>query len=236
VIDKLTVDDCHHWGPSAQVLKWLIDGLPPEAKVLEIGPGYIPFPRATTFVDFAPKPELARHGKVVTCDLAVARLPFAAKQFDFVYCRHVLEDMYSPFLLCAEMARVAHAGYIETPSPIAELCRGVDGSAPVYRGYHHHRYFVWSRDNELCFLAKYPLIEHMAGNDALLVELLRRGAAYWNTYHAWSGHLRVRHLQNTLDFDMVQDYGALLERALREGKQSIDAFWRQIERHDSAAA
>ena len=48
MIDKLTVDDCHHWGPSAQVLKWLIDGLPPEAKVLEIGPGYIPFPRATT--------------------------------------------------------------------------------------------------------------------------------------------------------------------------------------------
>jgi hypothetical protein len=43
---------------------------------------------------------------------------------------HMLEDMYNPFPICAEMSRVAKAGYVETPSPVAELCRGVDGDKP----------------------------------------------------------------------------------------------------------
>jgi hypothetical protein len=54
------------------------------------------------------------------------KLPFADKEFDFVYSRHVLEDSWNPFALCEEMSRVGKSGYIETPSPIVELGRGVD--------------------------------------------------------------------------------------------------------------
>jgi ubiquinone/menaquinone biosynthesis C-methylase UbiE len=48
-------------------------------------------------------------------------LPYEDKEFDFVYCRHVLEDLIYPFRVIKEMQRVAKAGYIETPSPMAEL-------------------------------------------------------------------------------------------------------------------
>src|ERR1700733_6220826 len=88
-------------------------------------------------------------------------LPFGDKAFDFAYCRHVLEDLYNPFLLCTEMARVAMAGYIQTPSPLAEVCRGVDGNSPSWRGYQHHRFLIWDRNGILCFLSKYPIIEYV---------------------------------------------------------------------------
>jgi hypothetical protein len=65
-----------------------------------------------------------------------------------------MEDMGNPFLLIKEMERVAKAGYIETPSPIAEMGRGVDGSSPPFRGYHHHRFVVWVHEGELRFVVQ----------------------------------------------------------------------------------
>src|SRR5882672_7035798 len=146
----LTTTDPHHWAPIPAVVDWLTNRLPPEAKVLEIGPGHAPFFRADTFVDFAPWPiQGVAPEKLVKCDIATEPLPFEDKSYDFIYCRHVLEDMWNPFHLSKEMERVGKAGYIETPSPIAELCRGVDGGAPPYRGYHHHRWVVWNQAGEL---------------------------------------------------------------------------------------
>lgn len=197
--------------------------IPTDAKVLEVGPGYAPFHRADAFVDFVPVDVPA--DRFHKCDLATEKLPFEDKSFDFVVCKHTLEDMYDPFPLCAEMSRVAKAGYIETPSPIAELCRGVDGlTAPPYRGYHHHRFVVWQTHDELRFVSKYPLIEYMDFSYDDVAERLRQ-PKYWNTYHVWNGELKVRHVQSPLDYDIPSQYGEVLKTAIEDSTRATDAFW-----------
>jgi hypothetical protein len=52
-----------------------------------------------------------------------ARLPFRDKAIDFAICSHVLEHVDDPASFCAELERAAHAGYVETPGPLAETVR-----------------------------------------------------------------------------------------------------------------
>ena len=227
----LTVSDKHHWHPVPQVVTWLAERIAPDAKVLEIGPGNLPFPRANEFVDFVelgPDARAYAQGPVHKIDAACSYLPFPDKSFDFVYARHVLEDMWNPFALCAEMSRVGKAGYIETPSPITELCRGVDGSAPPYRGYHHHRFFVWNYRNELRLVSKYTIVEYLMFDEAQLVALLRAGPKYWNTYHLWEGEINVQHRQSPLHYDITRDYVTLLNDAVRNAVMMADEFWTRI--------
>lgn len=218
----LTAADFHYWAPLADITDWLSAQIPAGAKVLEVGPGHVPFSRADTFVDFNPVNGLDAH-KV---DMACEPLPFADKSFDFIYCRHVLEDMYNPFHLCAEMSRVGKAGYIETPSPVAELSRHVDGGSPSWRGYNHHRYVVWAKNGVLNFVAKFPVVEYldMPEDDANMAAMLRAGPRYWNTYYPWHGSLKVTHLQCPLNFAMPQQYPALLGQAINESVVDTDTF------------
>lgn len=222
---KLTQMDFHFWGPVPQVMGWLDTAIQDGATVLDVGPGHAPFKRATTSVDFVDVPGVPN---LVKCDLTNDRLPFADKSFDFVYCRHLLEDSWNPFPICAEMSRVGKAGYIETPSPIAELARGVDGSSPNYRGYHHHRFLVWCNAGELCFVSKYPLIEHLAMEDQVLIGLLREGPRYWNTYYAWTDGIDVKHLQSPLDFDVGRQYSSVLQDAVRASLDATNKFWKNL--------
>jgi hypothetical protein len=223
----LQATDKHHWAPVEQVVQWLTDGIPKTAKVLEIGPGHIPFPRADVFVDFQPCPQV-KPDQLVMANLAVDPLPFEDKSFDFIYCRHVLEDMYNPILLCNEMSRVGKAGYIEAPSPIAECCRGVDGNAPPYRGYHHHRFIIWTYKNELRLVSKYPILEYLSLDENWMADQLRPSPKYWNTYHLWKDTIDVRHRQNALDFHMLRDYGPMLVDATKSTIDSVNEFWKQV--------
>jgi hypothetical protein len=226
----LTASDPHHWAPIPAVVDWLTNRLPRDARVLEIGPGHAPFKRADTFVDFAPWPiQGVPPEKLIKCDIATEPLPFEDKSFDFVYARHVLEDMWNPFHLCREMERVAKAGYIETPSPIAELCRGVDGGAPPYRGYHHHRWVVWSTAADLRFVTKYPLIEYLDIDESRLVPLLRH-PRYWNTYHLWEDVIYDKHMQSPLHYDIPKDYRNMLNGAVQYTLQEVSAFFSEIDK------
>lgn len=222
----LSAADAHHWHPIPEVIRCLSDGIPDGATVLEIGPGLIPFLRATAFVDFADVP-LARK-PFYKVDLTSERLPFDDKSFDFVYCRHVLEDSWNPFAICAEMSRVGKRGYIETPSPFAELCRGVDGNAPPYRGYHHHRFIIWSDGSQLKFVSKYPLVEYLVAPDAKLASMLRNGPKYWNTYFPWEGSISVRHVQSPQDFNVGINYVDVLNGAIGEAQRATDEFYRGL--------
>jgi hypothetical protein len=208
----LTEQDTKHWAPIPDVIDWLCKRIPDGAKVLEIGPGHVPFPRATEFVDWDAKRALP--GPVHKVDLGADPLPFSDKSFDFIYCRHVLEDMFNPFPLCKEMSRVGKAGYVETPSPIAEMGRGVDGGSPPYRGYHHHRWIVWTDGNVLHFVSKYPMVEYLNLPDKQIVEILRDSPRAWNTFCMWHEEIRVRHLQNPVDYYMPTDYANVIVRAM----------------------
>lgn len=99
-------------------------GIGPSDKVLDIGSGHLPFPFATHLADLALEdgnvgragiPFKHLDGKpVYECN--IEKLPFADKEFDFVYCSHVLEHTDSPEDACRELMRVAKRGYIETPT------------------------------------------------------------------------------------------------------------------------
>jgi hypothetical protein len=207
----------HYWAPFEPMVKVVESLTASKAKVLEVGPGQKPFPMATEYVDWQAWPSL--QGKPVhALNINQDMLPLADKSFDFVYCRHTLEDLYNPFLMCREMGRVGRSGYIETPSPIAEACRGVDYKSPRWRGYHHHRYLIWVENDTLMFLPKYPLGEHVDfGNlENQLVDWLNAHPLYWNTYYFWEGTLRYRLLEHDKDFRILRDYSRLIVGAIQQ--------------------
>lgn len=96
----------------------------PGDKVLDIGSGHIPFPLATHLADISVTDHNAgRAGvpfkylddkPVFECD--VEKTPFADKEFDFVYCSHVLEHAKNPEAACRELMRIGKRGYIECPT------------------------------------------------------------------------------------------------------------------------
>lgn len=119
--------------------------------VLDIGSGHNPHPRADVIVDryITDEDDVAgRSGREVALSdgalfvLADGNaLPFADNTFDFAICSHVLEHIPSIDSFCSELNRVAAAGYIETPSKLAELLRHA----------HYHIWFVSTTTNGLLF-------------------------------------------------------------------------------------
>ena len=122
-------------------------GIAPGDKVLDIGSGHLPFPLATHLADVtldnhaygrAGVPFRHVEGKPVY-ECSVERMPFADKEFDFVYCSHVLEHVQDPETACRELIRVGQRGYIETPTKGKDIFLG--NAAPS----NHSRYFeVWN--------------------------------------------------------------------------------------------
>jgi SAM-dependent methyltransferase len=219
----LTQNDKKHWPPIQSVMDYLTETvIQKDAKVLEVGPGHAPFKRADVSVDFVDVEGLPNLIKV---DLGTQPLPFEDKSFDFVFCRHCLEDMYNPFLLCSEMSRVAKAGYIEMPSPFAELGRGVDGGSPPFRGYHHHRFISWVIGDELRMISKYPFLEYLRFDEPSIDAQLRSGDRYWNTYYLWTDKINVVHRQSPIDFSIPRDYALVLNEAMERSKEATDIFF-----------
>jgi len=156
-------------------------------------------------------------------DVNWGRLPYSDGQVDFLYSRHTLEDLDNPTHFCAEIKRVARAGYIETPSAAAEFCRGVDGGAPPYRGFYHHRCFVWQREGTLLLMPKLPIVEHIRippAEEQRLVDTLNDSPITWNNYHLWSGELRIAWVR----VGNQDEYAALVWQAVQESIANALAF------------
>jgi hypothetical protein len=92
--------------------------------VLDIGPGNRPFSCATEFVG-RKHPKFKSDKPFRELNLNCDPLPYDDQEVAFVYCRHTLEDVDNPEHLLAEIKRVAKAGWIECPSPVSEVTRGV---------------------------------------------------------------------------------------------------------------
>lgn len=233
----ILASDPHYWTPEPKVTAWLkskYEG----GRILEIGPGHSPLPWATTYVDFVDVPGI-HPMDLFKLDISTQPLHWVAdKSFDFVYCRHVIEDMFNPFLILSEMNRVAKAGYVETPSPLAEVCRGVDGSDGnvqiPWRGYHHHRFMAWTFGGELSLISKYAIIEHLKFDEARMGTLLRQSSRYWNTRHYWEGELKFRHLQSPLDYDIPTQYGTVIATGIEKAIASADSFFSTIQTSKAA--
>jgi hypothetical protein len=220
----LTEASKKYWAPIQKVIDYIsTEVIKPDDKVLEIGPGHAPFKRADVSVDFVDVPGVKNFVKID----AANGLPFEDKKFDFVYARHVVEDMWHPFPLIKEMSRVGKAGYIEVPSPFAELGRGVDGSSPPYRGYHHHRWIGWAMGKELRLIGKYPLVEYIPVVNDRVDEALKSDR-YWNSYYLWEGEAQVHHYQSPANFNIPRDYATILNEAMERSKEMTDIFFSKI--------
>lgn len=195
---KLCDDDKKYWSPLPSVINFVASRIGPDARVLDVGPGPAStlFPPANHVVDLFDNeiPNVQFSQVDFRCD----SIPYEDNYFDFVYCRHVLEDLDDPSWLCKEIQRVGKAGYFETPSPLSEMARGIEGTSPQWRGYHHHRHFVYEDGGTLCFLPKSNLIEYMDINDQQIVNLLRSSPYHWNTYFLWEGSFEVKFVSNEL--------------------------------------
>ncbi len=120
----------------------------PQDRVLDVGGGHNPFPRADVIVDIDLCSGHHRNGqsicinnnqKIVQAD--ICNLPFKDKEFDFVVCIHVLEHVQDPGKACTELMRVARRGFIEVPRKWTEF----------YAGHPTHRWLVDEMSGALVF-------------------------------------------------------------------------------------
>lgn len=119
--------------------------------ILDAGSGSFPNPAADILCDGELVDSRHRHGLPVVIDrpFVVARvesLPFRDQAFEFVIASHIAEHVNDPDGFCRELTRVARAGYVETPSPLADWAL-------------HEEYHIWrvrSRRGRLTFSGKRP--------------------------------------------------------------------------------
>lgn len=164
----------------------LLETIADSAKVIDVGGGAAPFPRADYVIDAMPYAKLGGgsdgniHEKLVgiprrfsadrwiQTDLCDRRpWPVADKAFDFAVCSHLLEDIRDPIWVCSEMRRIAKAGYIEVPSRVVEQSKGVEN--PRHAGFYHHRWLIERNKDRLEFRHK-PHILHSV-NRAIVTRL-----------------------------------------------------------------
>ena len=133
-------------------IKDLLDRIPGDARVLDLGGWDRVFPRANVVADLNPYetrkivypdiPERFTEKDWIRADFCSPKFweQIPDKSFDFVTISHTLEDIRDPLYVCSQMIRSAHAGYIEVPSKVRELSK--INSTDIHSGYSHHRWII----------------------------------------------------------------------------------------------
>lgn len=122
-----------------------------DAVVLDVGAGAWPNDAATIACDRSLDEDIHRTGRAtkvdrpfVICDATA--LPFRDGSIDFVIASHIAEHIDEPEDFCGELSRAAKAGYIETPSPLADYLLDEE----------YHQWRVGGRGSEIRFARKAP--------------------------------------------------------------------------------
>lgn len=105
-------------------------------KVLEVGPGATPHPRADVFLEkiFDSDKELvAQSGHVGVLETTKPiityrgdKFPFRDNEFDYVICTHVLEHVEDIDAFLKELIRIAPKGYLEFPTIYYEYLYNIE--------------------------------------------------------------------------------------------------------------
>jgi SAM-dependent methyltransferase len=223
----------YFWAPNKKLLDKiysLLDNNKITDKIIDVGcgPGDALFSRGDYILGKSIH-NTPNNKQFIDMDLDFDKFLQSDKYFNFVYCRHTLEDIQNPQNAFAELVRVGKLGYIETPSPLIEITRGADKG--TLRGYHHHRYIVWSdiTTNTLFFLPKYPLIESITIPDEITKKynhILNNYSVYWNNYYIWDEGTKpnIFVYRNEINFKVLADYAKLLNIAIQKSYEYTNYF------------
>lgn len=153
----------------------ILDSLPKDFTVLDVGGASAPFKRATHMIDIVPwsgvyvdkakglGERLFSEKNYIQFDICSReKWPIADKQFDYSVCSHVLEDIRDPLWVCSEIIRTSKSGYIEIPSRLYEMTFGVE--VRKLSGASHHRWVIDLHENKLRFTFKYMHIHSKTVN------------------------------------------------------------------------
>lgn len=164
----------------------------PNHLVLEIGSGHNPHPRSDVLCDKELINDRERGGPLVADrPLVIAdaeALPFREGAFDYVICSHVVEHARDIERFLKEVQRVGRAGYIETPSSIAERLYGWD----------YHRWLIDRIDNRLIIRPKtfsnaFGLLFHeLVKRSRSFAAFHRNSSRLLLTQYEWSGRIDYR--------------------------------------------
>ena len=180
--------------------------------VLEIGSGHNPKTRSDVLCDKFIEDDEQRGGKIIADRPIVEAdgqfLPFADKAFDYVICSHVLEHVEDPTQLIAELTRVSHRGYIETPSEIGER---------IY-GWHYHNWVINLIDNRL-ILQK----NHKHPEFGKLFHTLAAKDKYWKRFHITHHNLFLVQYEweNEIDYEILREQNSPLDL---ESPETLEQF------------
>lgn len=228
------------WAPNPKLVDKLIlflDTIGIKDEIIDVGCGHGParFPKATYILGKDVK-VIPDNLNFIDFDLDFDKFIQRDKFFNFVYCRHVLEDIQNPQHAFSEITRIAKQGYIETPSPLIEITRGADKG--ILRGYTHHRYIVWSdiKSNTLFFLPKYPLVENLLIPDEMtkkILYILNNYSVYWNNYYIWDDKIQpnIFVYRNGINFDILTDYANLISTAIQKSIEYTNVFINRINKY-----
>ncbi len=170
--------DCRPYATDDGTDLWVVSDLTPGLDggpqqvggdlVLDVGGWASPWPRADWVIDLMPYRTRGLYGRPdpdeerfsaetwVERDICASQpWPFADDQFDFAVCSHTLEDVRDPVRVCAELNRVARAGYLEVPSRLEEQSWGVFGE---FAGWGHHHWLVDVTEAGIEFVFKHHVL------------------------------------------------------------------------------
>ncbi len=222
----------HHWGPISEVLETIEKycKINNYKEICEIGPGYIPFRLATHCIGY--NESIPNY---INMDIDDNTLPFKDKEMDFIYCRHTMEDILNPVFAIKEMIRCCKSGYMETPSPLIEITKGVDGNRNgdemKYGGYIHHHFIIWSNIEkcEIYILPKISIIiDHLLNVDKEVINEKIKDPYLWNNYFIWKDRepkvIIYKHFDKIINNRYEINYANLLMRAVNESIENTRYF------------
>jgi len=150
-----------------------------EWNVLDLGAGSDGWKRANVYADIEDHSSSYSKRFVQT---QADDTPFEDKEFDFVAATHIAEHVPDPAKFFAELQRISHRGYIETPLPF--FCNAAQGNSNPPP--HGHTWWVTFDDDiqKLIFKPRMIIVEEflLPKDTTLLIPFFRDSmvtGVYW---------------------------------------------------------
>lgn len=188
--------------------------IPDNWRVIDVGCGKTPFPRANTIVDNDPKlldTSIANDPRFRFADIHDLSM-FPSKSFDLVYSAHVFEHLRNPLRAAMEVSRIGKMGIVECPHVFNEVLFSFHEPA--------HLWWAWPGANALVLQrVDRERLDALRDNDfsGVMHRLLRldlpsmpydmlvahrwfhRCKTWLNTIYRWEGDLKVKLLDHQLE-------------------------------------